>query len=416
MKNKDLIDREVQEFMQQLSTALQEGDAEGAAKALQEMQDHICQAIETEFDQYRNTGDMEVLQSRGLRQLTSEETSWYQSFIAAVKTGARQEITDLTTALPVTIIDRVISDMQKSHPLLSEITITDAAGAQKLVMNAVQMASKLGAWGDITSGIKTKLSGAIKTIDVTVSKYTAYFIIPKDFVKFNFTFAPMWVDQYIRIILSESVAYGLEKTIISGDGDKQFIGMIMNTSTMSDGKYSAKEPVAIKNFDEDYLGVIAAMAKDENGDDRTVPEVLLVVNPQDNIKKIRRLQNTLIYGTGAVDMISHTYPTKVVTSSMMPEGKAVAGIAKNYFAAINGGRSGIIEYDDSAQFLEDNRIYTTRVYGHGRPVDNKSFAYLDITEVVPPALPVLIKGGTVTTKTQNTAQQSAAPQSDKSGN
>ena len=400
MKNRDLINQETQEFMQKLSTAMQEGDAEGAAKALQEMQDHICQAIETEFEQYKHTGDMEVLQSRGLRQLTSEETSWYQSFIAAVKTGAKQEISSLTSAMPVTIIDRVILDMQKSHPLLAEITITDAAGAQKIVMNAVQMASKLGAWGDITSAITQELTGGIKTIDVTVSKYTAYFIVPKDFVKFNFTFAPMWVDQYIRIILSESVAFGLEKTIISGDGDKQFIGMIMDTSTTSNGKYSAKTPVAIKNFDEDYLGVIATLAKDENENDRTVPEVLLVVNPQDNIKKIRRIRNTLIYGTGAVDLISHTYPTKVATSSMIEEGKAVVGIAKNYFAAINGGTSGIIEYDDSAQFLEDNRIYTTRIYGHGRPVDNKSFVYLDISEVEPPALPVLIKGGTVTTKTQ----------------
>lgn len=407
MKNRDVINQEAKEFVQKLSDALQADDAEGAAVALQEMQDHIAQAVEKEFEQYKSEGDMKVLQERGLRQLTSEETAWYQSFIAAVKTGAKQEITNLTAAMPVTIIDRVISDMQKNHPLLSEITITDAAGAQRLVMNAVQMASKLGVWGDITSAITKELSGSIKTVDVTASKYTAYFIVPKDFVKFNFSFAPMWVDQYIRIILSESVAFGLEKTIISGDGDKQFVGMIMDTSTTSNGKYSAKTPVAITNFDDDYVNVIATLAKDENGDDRTVPEVLLVVNPQDNIKKIRRIQNTLIYGTGSVDMISHTHPTKTVASSMMPEGKAVVGIAKNYFAAINGGRSGIIEYDDSTQFLEDNRVYTTRIYGHGRPVDNKSFVYLDISAVEPPALPVIIKGGSVTTKVNGTVTTKA---------
>lgn len=85
---------------------------------------------------------------------------------------------------------------------------------------------------------------------------------------------------------------------------------------------------------------------------------------------------------------------------MIGEGKAVVGIAGNYFAAINGGESGIIEFDDSNQFLEDNRVYTTRVYGNGRPVDNTSFAYLDISEVEPPALPVLIKDGSVITKTE----------------
>lgn len=399
MKNND-INQETEKFFQKMMNALQENDAKQAAEAMQEMQNGICQIIEQEFEQYKGIGDMEVLQSRGLRRLTSEETSWYQSFIGAVKTGAKQEITNLTGAMPVTIIDRVITDMKQRHPLLDAIDIADAAGAQKLVMNGVQMASKLGGWGQIGSEISTELKGQIKVIDVTVAKYTAYFIIPKDFVKFNFTFAPMWVDQYIRIILSESIAFGLEKTIISGDGSNQFIGMIMNITSTSEGRYSAKTAKKIKNFDEDYAGVVAGLAKDGNENDRIVPEVLLVVNPQDYIKKIRRIQNTLIYGTGAVDLINNTYPTKVVQSSMIEEGKAAAGIAENYFAAINGGRSGIVEYDDSNQFIEDNRVYTTRIYGNGQPIDNTSFEYLDISEVEAPALPVLIKGGTVTTNTE----------------
>lgn len=399
MLNNDVINQESKKFMQKMMEALQNDNADQAAEALQEMQTSICQMIEQEFEQYKGVGDMDVLKERGLRKLTSDETAWYQKFIGAVKSGAKQEITNLTEAMPVTIIDRVISDMQKRHELLSAINITDAAGAQKLVMNAIQMASKLGGWGKIAGAIANELQGELKTIDVTVSKYTAFFIIPKDFVKFNFTFAPMWVDQYIRIILSESVAFGLEKTIISGDGKDQFIGMTMDVSTATDGKYSQKTTIAIKNFDDDYTDVIAGLAKDDNGDDRDVPEVLMVVNPQDYIRKIRRIQNTLIYGTGAIDLINVTYPTKVVKSSMMPEGRAAVGIADNYFAAINGGTSGIIEFDDSNQFLEDNRVYTTRIYGNGRPVDNTSFAYLDISEVEAPALPVLIKGGTVTTKT-----------------
>lgn len=285
MLNNDLINQESQKFMQKMMNALQDNDAEQAAAALQEMQNSICQMIEQEFEQYKGIGDMDVLQERGLRKLTSEETEWYQKFIGAVKAGTKQEITNLTTAMPVTIIDRVISDMKKRHELLNAINIRDAAGAQKLVMNAVQMASKLGGWGKVTGAIADELQGEIDIIDVTVSKYTAFFIIPKDFVKFNFTFAPMWVDQYIRIILSESIAFGLEKTIVSGDGKDQFIGMMMNISTATEGKYAKKTPVAIKNFGEDYLEVIAGLAKDSNDDDREVPEVLLVVNPQDNIKR-----------------------------------------------------------------------------------------------------------------------------------
>lgn len=396
MYNKDEVNKKVTEIFQAFGDAVRNDDAEGAAKAFQEAQEQLCEMIEQQFNQYGNIADIAVLQQRGLRALTSEENDWYQKFIGAVRTDAKQAITNLTAAMPVTIIDRVIEDMKKNHPLLDAITIQNAAGAQKLVMNGVQMASKLGGWGQITSAISTELAGQIKVVDVTVAKYTAYFIIPKDYVKFNFTFAPMWVDQYIRIILSESIAFGLEKTIVSGDGNNQFIGMDRDITSVSNNAYTAKSAVAITNWGDDYAGVIAGMAKDDNNDDRNVPEALLIVNPQDNIKKIRKAQNVITHA-GILDMISHTWPTKVVTSSMMAEGKAIVGIAANYFAAINGGTSGIIEYDDSNQFLQDNRVYTTRVYGNGQPVDNKSFALLDISNVADPALPVEVKG-TVSTK------------------
>ena len=396
MINRDEINERVKTIFQSLGEAIKNDDAEAAAEAFQEAQMQLCETIEQQFNQYGNLTDIAVLQQRGLRALTSEENDWYQKFIGAVRTDAKQAITGLTAAMPVTIIDRVIEDMKKNHPLLNAITIQNAAGAQKLVMNGVQMASKLGGWGQITSAISTELAGQIKVVDVTVAKYTAYFIIPKDYVKFNFTFAPMWVDQYIRIILSESIAFGLEKTIVSGDGNNQFIGMDRDITSVSNNAYSAKTAVAITNWGDDYAAVVAGMAKDDNNDDRTVPEVLLVVNPQDNIKKIRKAQNVITHA-GIIDMISHTWPTKVVTSSMITEGTAIAGIAANYFAAINGGTSGIIEYDDSNQFLQDNRIYTTRVYGNGQPVDNTSFAKLDISGVEDPALPVEVKG-TVSTK------------------
>lgn len=396
MTNRDEINERVKTIFQSLGEAIKNDDAEAAAEAFQEAQMQLCETIEQQFNQYGNLTDIAVLQQRGLRALTSEEESWYQEFIGAVKTGAKQAITNLTAAMPVTIIDRVIDDMKKNHPLLDAISIQNAAGAQRLVMNAVQMASKLGTWGQVTSAITEELSGQIKTVDVTVAKYTAYFIIPKDYVKFNFAFAPMWVDQYIRIILSESIAFGLEKTIVSGDGDKQFVGMDRNTTSITSGKYAQKSAVAITNWGDDYADVIASMAKDDNNDDRYVPEVLLIVNPQDNIKKVRKAQNVITHA-GILDMISHTWPTRVVTSSMISANSAIVGIPGNYFAAINGGTSGIIEYDDSTQFLQDNRVYTTRVYGAGMPVDNKSFVLLDISNVADPALPVEVKG-TVSTK------------------
>lgn len=389
MKNKDLMKQENFKIVQKLSEAMQAGDADAAAQAIQELHESVATRIEQEFEQYGNVTDMMVLQSRGLRALTSEENEWYQKFIGAVKTGAKQEITNLTDHMVPTIFDRVIEDMRKAHPLLGAIEIRNAAGAVRMVMNAKQMRSLLGSWGPITSAITAQVQGAIRFIDINHNKYTAFFLIPKDFVRFNFGFAPMWVDAYIRNILSETVAFGLEKAIVTGDGDGQPTGLAFDVSAQVNNKYSEKDAVEITTWD-DYRDAIADnLLLDANGDYRTISEVLMVVNPVDYIKKIRPATQ-VITQAGIQNMINRAFPTNVVQSPFVTEGTAKVGIAENYFAAINGGQSGIIEYSDEYQFLEDNRVYTTRVYGNGRPVDNVSFLNLDISGLEEYATPVKV--------------------------
>ena len=88
MINKDLMKAQNAQVMQKMYEALQKGDVEAATAALQEMQTSVAEVIEKEFEQYKDVSDIAVLQSRGLRALTSEETEWYQKFIKAVKSGA----------------------------------------------------------------------------------------------------------------------------------------------------------------------------------------------------------------------------------------------------------------------------------------------------------------------------------------
>ncbi|MBQ9328937.1 MAG: phage major capsid protein [Solobacterium sp.] len=387
--SKDLIKASATAIFQKMSDALANNDAEGAASAMEEFTAQVCEQIENEFEQYENIADMAVLQSRGLRTLTSEETQWYEKFIDAAKKDVKQAITDLTDGMPVTIIDRVLEDMQKAHPLLGVLNIQNAAGATKLVMNAVQMASKFGSWGAIGSGIANELTGKIKTVDVTTAKYTAYFIIPKDFVKFNFSFAPVWVDQYIRLVLSESVAFGLEKGFVAGDGKGQPIGLAFDVSKNEDGVYTEKEAAVLDDWSK-YNDLIAdSLLKDANGDFRQISKVTIVVNPIDYVKKIRPAQFCLT-NAGVVNIIDNRFPTETVQSVFVEEGTAKLGLPENYFAAINGGQSGTIEYSDEAQFLDDARVYTTRVYAQGRPVDNTSWINLDISKLEAPAFPVFV--------------------------
>ena len=392
MLNKDLVQKQNIEIVQAMSNAFKEGNDEEMATAMQSFMDGVAGRIEQEYSELQGTADRNVLQARGIRQLTSAETKFYQSFIEAAKSeNPRQAVANLNIAMPETVVDAVIADMQGSHPLLSAISFQNANGLIKMFTNAQALASNLGTWGVLTSAIATELAGKLKETDLTQAKYSAYIPIPKDYTKFNFGFAPAWVDNYVRLILSESCAYGLEKSILLGDGKAQFIGMAMDTSTATEGKYTAKTKVALTDLGtEAYGAAIAPLAKDANGDYRVVPEVLLVVNPVDYIKKVHPatcVKNMM--GQYVFDVYS--YPTQCIQSAVLAEGAAILGIAKNYFAGVGAGNSGTIEFDDSCQFLEDNRVFTTRLYGMGTPIDNTSFEYLDVSGLEPTGMDVAVR-------------------------
>jgi len=73
----------------------------------------------------------------------------------------------------------------------------------------------------------------------------------------------------------------------------------------------------------------------------------------------------------------------------MPEGKAIFGIASRYFMGIGAGTSGgKLEYSDEYKFLEDERMYKIKLYGNGRPLDDVSFVYADISGLKPLILQV----------------------------
>ena len=48
-----------------------------------------------------------------------------------------------------------------------------------------------------------------------------------------------------------------------------------------------------------------------------------------------------------------------------------------------GSAGGKIEYSDEFHFLDDERVYTVRMYGNGRALDDNAFQLLDISGVTP---------------------------------
>ena len=387
MKNKDLLKQENMELMQALSEALKNDDDEAMATAFAQFANGVQERIMQEYGDLRQNRDSAILASRGIRQLTSEEKEFYQAWIdAANSSNPKQALVDINKAMPETIIDTVIDDMRESHPLLENIDFINCQGVIKMIVNADNI--DLATWSALNSAIATELAGKIDTMDMTMAKLSAFIPVSKDMLALG----PVWLDNYVRIILSEASAAGLEKAILKGTGKDQPIGMCKNLDgAVTLGVYPNKDKVKLTSLDpEEYCAIVAPLAKkpDAVGGYRTVPEVMLVVNPVDYIKRVLP-SSTVRASDGTYKNNVFPYPTKVVQSAVLDENEAIMGIAKKYFMGIGAGSSGKIEYSDEYQFLEDNRVYTTKMYGMGRPKDNNAFQYLDISELK--ALPMKVE-------------------------
>ena len=210
---------------------------------------------------------------------------------------------------------------------------------------------------------------------------------------------PLWLDKYVRTILAEALALGLEAGIIKVNGLDQPIGMIRNIKGAKDPETGipAKATVALTDLDPiSYGTLLSGMAKDDNDKARVVSKVIMIVNPTDYLTKI--MPATTIRGAdGRYVNDIFPFPTTVIQSTQLETGKAVVGVAKRYFMGIGTEKSGKIEHSDHYKFLEDERTYLVKLYGHGEPLDNNAFVYADISGLKPAINKVTIEG-TIATK------------------
>lgn len=412
MKSKDLIK---QELMKDMKAAMQSEDGSAIVQVLTDFADSIQQNVLADVRAYQITKDKEILQKRGIHQLTQKETEFYQSWIDAAKSSnPRQAITDLDIALPFTVIDNVMEDLKGNHPLLNLIDFQNMTAVKKMLFN--KKGKQLAVWGAITSAITEELSGAIGQVDISLNKLSAFMPVSKDMLEVG----PQWLDAYVRAILSESIAYGLEEGIINGTGKDQPIGMIRDihdgVSVSSSDGYPAKTKKVITDFSDTTIGgLFAELAKDpiDSKKSRTVNanDIVLIVNPFDYFKKVLPSIMANKRMNAMMGILDNPFDIKnVIQSDQMAEGTAILGLASKYKMGIGSesSKGGKIEYSDEYKYLEDQRYYLVKVLGNGRATSDNDFIYLDISKLTPSNLKVNIANdvtvaevkGTVKTKEQ----------------
>lgn len=398
MLNKDLIQMEKAEIYQKINTAVKEGNEDAFAQAFTDFAHNIQDEILTEARGLMQSHDDTVLSERGVRRLTGEENNYYTKVIECMHTAnPMQALTELNVVMPKTVIDSVFEDLQQSHPLLDEINFQNTSGMVEHILNTND--KQLASWGSLTAEIVKELTSGFKKKDLQQNKLSAWIPVAKSMLDLG----PAWMDRYIRVVLSEALAYGLEEAIINGSGKSEPIGMIRQVGTgvtVTDGIYPKKATITLTSFDPVTVGgLIAGMAKTSNNNYRTVTQLIMVVNPVDYLKKIMPATTVLrMDGTYVGDVLP--FPIKFIQSAQMEEGKAVAGLPKRYFMGIGTAKSGKIEFSDEYKFLEDERTYLVKLYGHGEPMDNTSFTYLDISGLQPINKEITVKEVKETVKTK----------------
>jgi hypothetical protein len=396
VKNLDLLKQQKADFAAKMKEAIQNNDEQVFAEAFVEFANAVQEAVIAEARGLVQSVDNTVLAGRGVRVLTSQEREYYQRIIDAMKSNnPKQALTGFNDVLPETVIDAIFEDITEEHPLLSVINFQNTAALIKYLYSTMD-GRHLAWWGKLCSDIEKALNAEFKLLNLEQTKLSAYVPVCKAMLDLG----PVWLDRYVRTILGEAIANGLEDGIINGRGIAEQgdifepIGMIRDLSQPIDptNGYAAKVPVPIADLlPETYLPLVADLSIGPNGLNRRITEVLLVVNPQDYLRKI---VPATIYrqpdGRYVLDIFP--FPTRVVQSAYMDEGTAILGLAKRYLMAMGiGDKGGRIEYSDEYHFLEDERVYLTKFYGTGRPLDNNSFILLDIENVKPivPAIRVV---------------------------
>lgn len=386
MKNKDVLAQEKAQILQKMNDAILKNDGDAFAAAFEELSLNIQENILSEVEAQQQATDAMILAGRGVRQLTSEETKYFQAVIEAMKSSnPKQALTDLEVVMPKTVIDRVFEDLVAQHPLLDAINFQNTSGLIEMYLNTDE--TQLASWGALTGEITKELTSGFKMVNMSFKKLSALIPVCKAMLDLG----PAWLDRYVRDILTEAIYNGLEQGIIAGTGKDQPIGMMKQVGDeveTTGGVYPDKEAVEVTSLDPVTYGeLLATLATSPKGKSRMVQNVILVVNPVDYFKKIMP-GTTIMTPSGTYTNNVLPFPTTVIQSIQVPANKAVLGLGRKYFMGIGTAKSGKIEYSDQYHFLEDERVYLTKLYGHGEPLDNNAFLVLDITNLKPAILKV----------------------------
>lgn len=396
------------EAVKALAQALATDDATQVEQAIDALRVSIAEDVTAQYQEAVSAHDAAVLAQRGFRQLTVSETAYYQGVIEALSSAnPRQALVDFSAMpdkmMPTSIFDQILKDIREAHPLLDAVNVVNVGFVTEWLRN--RHTRQLAAWGSVGDAITKEITSAFEVIDVKQGKLSSFALVSIDMLRLG----PTWLDGYVRTVVGEVIACGLEDGIVNGKGVKgEPVGLTRDihegVSVSGTTGYPLKAAVTVTELTpKAYGAVVATLAKDEHGKAKAIDfrsesnGLALVCSTADYLTKVMPA-TTVQATTGQYVRDLFPLPTTVIPSVAIEDGKAVLAILGEYDLFVGGARG--LEYSDEAKFLEDQRAFKQVMYAFGKAYDNTSAALLDISALEEAVVPVKVKG-TVTTKAQS---------------
>ena len=380
-ESRDLIANARKENMAAMAAAMKSGSKEEMENALGKFFEDVTAAcVESAAMQAQTAmSDKQVLASRGIKPMTSEETAYFTDLCEVAKSkDPKMTLTDWNKTMPETVVTTALDDLRKNHPLLDLINMQNTSYLTKFIFST--QTKQTAAWGAITSTISQELHGAFDYVDMTLNKLTAYFVIPLDLLDLG----PNWLYQYAVATMFEAQALALEIAVISGNGKNKPVGMDRNLAGPIDPNngYPKQTGVALANLGPVELGKIVAMIARDPKDatqPRAVTDLVFVVNEFDYWEKILPA-TSFQTGEGAWKNNILPIPATIVRTVGLARNETILGIGKKYFLGV-GLKKDALTSSDEYQFLEDSRTLKIKTQANGRPLDGYAFVLCDITNL-----------------------------------
>ena len=246
------------ESNEELVEAIKNGDTKGFIDKLsnrlnESVEDAVQNEVMQKYEELQDENDSVILASRGIKALTSEEKSFYNTLID----NSKNELTNFEVALPKTTENKIFEDIERDHPVLASIDFVNSKGLTEwLLSKDLDYAYK---WGDLNEAVTQEAKAAFGKVEFSQYKLSCWIPVPKTMLDLGMT----WLDQFVVRYLSEIIARALEDAIINGNGQKKPVGMI-KTVDLENQTVPAVDKTATKitELDTTTFGTIAAALTD----------------------------------------------------------------------------------------------------------------------------------------------------------